>query len=287
MNSVPVAFVDSLVAHLSKCALRDLFLTSGNFASRAAHHYRQRRYLDVYLKLEGSDVGVEVKYGHDEVPFQLDPLFDRIVRIESTDSRNVASKTVPMDRFENSVLPALRSVMDRCRLLLYGDFTQQRLYDAIFEHFKEASCFRELLTANFGEKCQEFIVHQVKSNSLQELRLSPMGERPWPAHFQAVIKEFVKSASFKKLYIRGTRLNLDLDMVTSVFDRFFEGSQCEGMGLYGELSFPLTAFNNLYQQFAPYPWPKNYIYGLWLSENRRKLEVTRGIGNEVNIYTVP
>ncbi|KAK0413847.1 hypothetical protein QR680_007025 [Steinernema hermaphroditum] len=118
MNSVPVAFVDSLVAHLSKCALRDLFLTSGNFASRAAHHYRQRRYLDVYLKLEGSDVGVEVKYGHDEVPFQLDPLFDRIVRIESTDSRNVASKTVPMDRFENSVLPALRSVMDRCRLLL-------------------------------------------------------------------------------------------------------------------------------------------------------------------------
>ncbi|KAK0413849.1 hypothetical protein QR680_007025 [Steinernema hermaphroditum] len=125
MNSVPVAFVDSLVAHLSKCALRDLFLTSGNFASRAAHHYRQRRYLDVYLKLEGSDVGVEVKYGHDEVPFQLDPLFDRIVRIESTDSRNVASKTVPMDRFENSVLPALRSVMDRCRLLLYGQVCLQ------------------------------------------------------------------------------------------------------------------------------------------------------------------
>uniref|UniRef100_A0A1I7YQH7 F-box domain-containing protein n=1 Tax=Steinernema glaseri TaxID=37863 RepID=A0A1I7YQH7_9BILA len=250
MNSVPNAFLESVCMQLDKWDLNELTAIRGWWSVIAAIHHNKRR--DVWVILDANQKGTQVRIRILEaqsglsVFSPLDARHDRITNIAFVLRRDeeMLPAEVSFDWFQKKALPVLRSLAFGCQLRFYLDRSFPHYTDSIIDSLHGCSQLEQIFIENCGEKCPEFIKHQINLGHLSCLYL--YGTYEWPDSLQTSLKSFLKSPNCRVLDLGSTNLMLDFDMVSCVVERFLKGDFSHCAFLIGKPSFPVARLHNLY-----------------------------------------
>uniref|UniRef100_A0A1I7YA16 F-box domain-containing protein n=1 Tax=Steinernema glaseri TaxID=37863 RepID=A0A1I7YA16_9BILA len=252
MESVPVAFVDTVCHRLEyRGYLRSLTELRSHWSSTAETHYKKRRRFTLYLIVndDGTQVGMEIRndgMNSVVVPFTSLSKYDRIAMISVGDGECVGlHEKMPLNRFRTKALPLLASLACSYRLKNAGSVgPYKNLMELLFSSLRGHVI--DLCTWNSGGECLKFIEEQVDLGHIKKIELS--GEEGWPQSLKSTFKSFMKSPMFRLLDIFGTNLNVDLDMVTCLVERFVKGDLPSDSLLFGTPSFTPEMLRGVHQE---------------------------------------
>uniref|UniRef100_A0A1I8AQS5 F-box domain-containing protein n=1 Tax=Steinernema glaseri TaxID=37863 RepID=A0A1I8AQS5_9BILA len=237
MNSVPVAFLDTLCATLQKTDLKELQKIDNRWSRTVETHCSRRRELIVYLYSNDDETEVWMRinevpnYWNTHVPYSTLTKHDRIRRISMRwIRRELLPETIPMKRFRTKVLPVLSSMTDAFILEAYAE-SSKKLWESLFSVLHAPAL--KIKTNYLGGKCVEFIERQIALGRLEELDLCG---QEWPKSMKASLLAFWKSPNFECLDISETNLTVDLEILIIMVERFLKGELCMETSLCGKPS---------------------------------------------------
>uniref|UniRef100_A0A1I7XZZ3 FBA_2 domain-containing protein n=1 Tax=Steinernema glaseri TaxID=37863 RepID=A0A1I7XZZ3_9BILA len=235
--------------------------------------------IQLFQNKEGTDVWVQVRHGDIPVPFEFDLRHDRITKIliERQSNGMGGITKFSIERFRKDVLPVLRKMLCNCHLFCLSlsswteleFWTEDRvLANIIYEEFRDVHSFAKIGLSNSGWQSHEFIRSQLKSGNVRYAKF--FGER-WPQSMKELFLPFVKSRRFVALSLWYSDLQLDLDVVSAVFDRFFNGEKRKDRWtpIMGRASFPITDLSKLYSEIGVFANGFPHSKGVWTLGNRK------------------
>uniref|UniRef100_A0A1I7Y103 Calpain catalytic domain-containing protein n=1 Tax=Steinernema glaseri TaxID=37863 RepID=A0A1I7Y103_9BILA len=222
--------------------------------------------IQLFQNEEGSDAWVQVHHGDIPVPFVFDLRHDRIskIHIEKQSNGMGGITKFSIERFRKDVLPVLRKMLCNCfiyckDIYFWGQqpFSTDNRYswrtdilaNIIYEEFNDVYSFAKIDISNSGEKSHEFMKSQLQSGNVRHAIFKGEG---WPQSMKELFLPFVKSRRFEALSVFRADLQIDFDVVSAVFDRFFNGEKRKGRWtpIMGRTSFPLTDLSKLYSEIG-------------------------------------
>uniref|UniRef100_A0A1I8AF82 F-box domain-containing protein n=1 Tax=Steinernema glaseri TaxID=37863 RepID=A0A1I8AF82_9BILA len=301
MESVPIAFVDTLCAKLKKEDLEELKQIGRPWSRTVMTHFSRRREFRVSLQVhpEGTEVLFDVRQIGFRSSVNLESFawskYDRFrhIQMDKFDRFGAQPLKMPLERFLTKFLPVLTSLADD----YVFHMTSWRRYpqnftDTLFSSLRGRAL--EIKTRYAGGKGVEFIERQIRIGRLEHLEIEGT---EWPDSMEASLKSFLKSPNFVKLYLEETNLTVDLDMLACIVQRFFKGELPKSARLEGKPSEEmrdlhdkslcgetLPLLDGLTTRPETFRINKNMIF--WSGPGPKKLFVSFGCGYSVRIYCV-
>uniref|UniRef100_A0A1I7YT32 F-box domain-containing protein n=1 Tax=Steinernema glaseri TaxID=37863 RepID=A0A1I7YT32_9BILA len=243
MDSVPIAFVDTLCTTLQKKDLKELQKIENRWLRTVGTHCSRRRELAVRLNPndDETEVGIRIYEGMDgktPVPYTTLTKYDRIRLISiKRFHRQLLPDTISMERFRSKVLPVLSSLTDVVEVQAPVT-SSKNLVESVWNVLCAPAAVIE--TGYTGQKCGEFIERQIRIGYLGKLKLH--GDE-WPESIKVTLKSFLKSSNYVYLDLFST-LTIDLDMFICIVESFLNGDLYRKIHLYGK---PSDEMKELYE----------------------------------------
>uniref|UniRef100_A0A1I7YAW4 F-box only protein 33 n=1 Tax=Steinernema glaseri TaxID=37863 RepID=A0A1I7YAW4_9BILA len=251
MESVPVAFVDSVCHQLDyRGCLRSLTELRSLWSSTAETRCKKQRRLTLYLNVndDGTQVGMEIWHDAIElhVPYASLSKYDRIAGIV-VGYRKFAGllEKMSLNCFRTKALPLLASLACAYRLKNAGSVgPHKNLMELLFTSLHGHAI--HLWTGHTGGECIKFIEKQVHFGHIKIIILH--GEEGFPDSLKSTLKLFLNCPKFQLLDIFETNLNVDLDMVTCIVERFVKEDLHSNELLFGTPSFTPEMLRSVHQE---------------------------------------
>uniref|UniRef100_A0A1I7Y000 Reverse transcriptase n=1 Tax=Steinernema glaseri TaxID=37863 RepID=A0A1I7Y000_9BILA len=284
-------FCSSVYHLLEEGDLESMACLSKGSWSLAATSGRNPRDLSIQLfqNEEGTDVWVQVRQGDIPVPFVFDLRHDRITQIfiKPQENRMEGITKFSIERFRKDVLPVLRKMLCNCFIYCKGFHVWGRqpniLANIIYEEFNDVYSFAKIDISNSGEKSHEFMRSQLQSGNVHHAIFKGEG---WPQTMKELFLPFAKSRRFVALSLWNSDLQIDFDVVSAVFDRFFNGEKRKDrwMPIMGRTSFPITDLSKLYSEIGLFAKDFPRSNAVWTLGNRTIVIVSMVEGAYSRIY---
>uniref|UniRef100_A0A1I7YLS4 F-box domain-containing protein n=1 Tax=Steinernema glaseri TaxID=37863 RepID=A0A1I7YLS4_9BILA len=272
MDSIPASFLDAVCTKLKEVDLENLGETSSPWSWIAEVHYGKRRNWTVGLlaNQEGTEVSIQMLGGWS---WDIDPRYNRVTKISLGGRKIGKGHKVSLQRFKKKVLPLLLSLMVDCELSIFSDNNcHPNLTDTIFRGLFSSTQLTIISTMNCGGKCPEFIKHQISLGHVKDISL--YGEKEWPTDMTASLKQFLKAPNYAHLYVSGSNLSLDFEMVSCFVERVFNRKFSSTVNIRGKASFPLSLLRTLYSQSITAVEDKGWITLTFWKQQGRTLTAT-------------